>query len=85
MLVGYFSVLSALYGAGTLLKRIKVHTFFKNSITYRVLKWTVQKYNNMKNTIASNKNLGGKIALYFIGIIIVSILIGLILENLEFY
>lgn len=81
MLVGYFSVLSALYGAGTLLKRIKVHTFFKNSITYRVLKWTVQKYNNMKNTIASNKNLGGKIALYFIGIIIVSILIGLIFRE----
>lgn len=81
MLVGYFSVLSALYGAGTLLKRIKVHTFFKNSITYRVLKWTVQKYNNMKNTIASNKNLGGKIALYFIGIIIVSIHIGLIFRE----
>lgn len=60
MLVGYFSVLSALYGAGTLLKRIKVHTFFKNSVTYRILKWLVQKYKNVKNTISSNKNLGGK-------------------------
>lgn len=81
MLVGYFSVLSALYGAGTLLKRIKVHTFFKNSVTYRILKWLVQKYKNVKNTIASNKNLGGKIALYFIGIVTVSILIGLIFKE----
>ena len=77
MLVGYFSVLSALYGAGTLLKRIKAHTFFKNSITYRILKWLIQKYKNVKNIISSNKNLGGKIALYFIGIVTVSILIGL--------
>lgn len=81
MLVGYFSVLSALYGAGTLLKRIKAHTFFKNSITYRILKWLVQKYKNIKNTISSNKNLGGKIALYFIGIVTVSILIGLIFKE----
>lgn len=81
MLVGYFSVLSALYGAGTLLKRIKVHTFFKNSVTYRILKWLVQKYKNAKNTIASNKNLGGKIALYFIGIVTISILIGLIFKE----
>ena len=81
MLVGYFSVLSALYGAGTLLKRIKVHTFFKNSVTYRILKWLVQKYKNVKNTISSNKNLGGKIALYFIGIVTVSILIGLIFKE----
>ena len=78
MLVGYFSVLSALYGAGTLLKRIKAHTFFKNSITYRILKWLIQKY---KNIISSNKNLGGKIALYFIGIVTVSILIGLIFKE----
>lgn len=81
MLVGYFSVLSALYGAGTLLKRIKVHTFFKNSVTYRILKWLVQKYKNVKNTISSNKNLDGKIALYFIGIVTVSILIGLIFKE----
>ena len=81
MLVGYFSVLSALYGAGTLLKRIKAHTFFKNSITYRILKWLVQKYKNVKNIISSNKNLGGKIALYFIGIVTVSILIGLIFKE----
>ena len=81
MLVGYFSVLSALYGAGTLLKRIKAHTFFKNSITYRILKWLIQKYKNIKNTISSNKNLGGKIALYFIGIVTVSILIGLIFKE----
>lgn len=81
MLVGYFSVLSALYGAGTLLKRIKVHTFFKNSVKYRILKWLVQKYKNVKNTISSNKNLGGKIALYFIGIVTVSILIGLIFKE----
>ena len=81
MLVGYFSVLSVLYGAGTLLKRIKVHTFFKNSVTYRILKWLVQKYKNVKNTISSNKNLGGKIALYFIGIVTVSILIGLIFKE----
>lgn len=81
MLVGYFSALSALYGAGTLLKRIKVHTFFKNSVTYRILKWLVQKYKNVKNTISSNKNLGGKIALYFIGIVTVSILIGLIFKE----
>lgn len=81
MLVGYFSVLSALYGAGTLLKRIKVHTFFKNSVTYRILKWLVQKYKNVKNTISSNNNLGGKIALYFIGIVTVSILIGLIFKE----
>ena len=81
MLVGYFSVLSALYGAGTLLKRIKAHTFFKNSIAYRILKWLVQKYKNIKNTISSNKNLGGKIALYFIGIVTVSILIGLIFKE----
>lgn len=81
MLVGYFSVLSALYGAGTLLKRIKAHTFFKNSITYRILKWLIQKYKNVKNTISSNKNLGGKIALYFIGIVTVSILIGLIFKE----
>ena len=84
MLVGYFSVLSALYGAGTLLKRIKVHTFFKNSVTYRILKWLVQKYKNVKNTISSNKNLGGKIALYFIGIVTVSILIGLIFKEFGF-
>lgn len=81
MLVGYFSVLSALYGAGTLLKRIKAHTFFKNSITYRILKWLVQKYKNVKNMISSNKNLGGKIALYFIGIVTISILIGLIFKE----
>lgn len=81
MLVGYFSVLSALYGAGTLLKRIKAHTVFKNSITYRILKWLVQKYKNVKNTIASNKNLGGKIALYFIGIVTIAILIGLIFKE----
>lgn len=81
MLVGYFSVLSALYGAGTLLKRIKVHTFFKNSVTYRILKWLVQKYKNVKNTISLNKNLGGKIALYFIEIVTVSILIGLIFKE----
>ena len=81
MLVGYFSVLSALYGAGTLLKRIKAHTFFKNSITYRILKWLIQKYKNVKNIILSNKNLGGKIALYFIGIVTVSILIGLIFKE----
>lgn len=81
MLVGYFSVLSALYGAGTLLKRIKAHTFFKNSIAYRILKWLVQKYKNVKNIISSNKNLGGKIALYFIGIVTVSILIGLIFKE----
>ena len=81
MLVGYFSVLSALYGAGTLLKRIKAHTFFKNSITYRILKWLIQKYKNVKNIISSNKNLGGKIALYFIGIVTVSILIGLIFKE----
>ena len=81
MLVGYFSVLSALYGAGTLLKRIKSHTFFKNSLAYRILKWIVKKYNNIKNTIASNKNLGGKIALYFIGIVTISILIGLIFRE----
>lgn len=83
MLVGYFSVLSALYGAGTLLKRIKAHTFFKNSITYRILKWLIQKYKNVKNIISSNKNLGGKIALYFIGIVTVSILIGLIFKEFE--
>lgn len=81
MLVGYFSVLSALYGAGTLLKRIKAHTFFKNSLTYRILKWIVQKYKNVKNTISANKNLGGKIALYFIGIVTISILIGLIFRE----
>lgn len=81
MLVGYFSVLSALYGAGTLLKRIKAHTFFKNSITYRILKWLIQKYKNVKNIISSNKNLGGKIALYFIGIVTESILIGLIFKE----
>ena len=81
MLVGYFSVLSALYGAGTLLKRIKAHTFFKKSITYRILKWLIQKYKNVKNIISSNKNLGGKIALYFIGIVTVSILIGLIFKE----
>ena len=81
MLVGYFSVLSALYGAGTLLKRIKAHTFVKNSITYRILKWLIQKYKNVKNIISSNKNLGGKIALYFIGIVTVSILIGLIFKE----
>ena len=81
MLVGYFSVLSALYGAGTLLKRIKAHTFFKNSITYRILKWLIQKYKNVKNIISSNKNLGGKIALYFIGIVTVSIHIGLIFKE----
>ena len=81
MLVGYFSVLSALYGAGTLLKRIKAHTFFKNSITYRILKWLIQKYKNVKNIISSNKNLGGKIALYFIGIVTVSILICLIFKE----
>ena len=81
MLVGYFSVLSALYGAGTLLKRIKAYTFFKNSITYRILKWLIQKYKNVKNIISSNKNLGGKIALYFIGIVTVSILIGLIFKE----
>jgi len=81
MLVGYFSVLSALYGAGTLLKRIKAHTFFKNSIAYRILKWLVQKYKNVKIIISSNKNLGGKIALYFIGIVTVSILIGLIFKE----
>ena len=81
MLVGYFSVLSALYGAGTLLKRIKAHTFFKNSITYRIQKWLIQKYKNVKNIISSNKNLGGKIALYFIGIVTVSILIGLIFKE----
>ena len=81
MLVGYFSVLSALYGAGTLLKRIKAYTFFKNSIAYRILKWLVQKYKNVKNIISSNKNLGGKIALYFIGIVTVSILIGLIFKE----
>ena len=81
MLVGYFSVLSALYGAGTLLKRIKAHTFFKNSITYRILKWLIQKYKNVKNIISSNKNLGGKLALYFIGIVTVSILIGLIFKE----
>ena len=81
MLVGYFSVLSALYGAGTLLKRIKAHTFFKNSITYRILKWLIQKYKNVKNIISANKNLGGKIALYFIGIVTVSILIGLIFKE----
>ena len=81
MLVGYFSVLSALYGAGTLLKRIKAHTFFKNSITYRILKWLIQKYKNVKNIFSSNKNLGGKIALYFIGIVTVSILIGLIFKE----
>lgn len=81
MLVGYFSVLSALYGAGTLLKRIKAHTFFKNSIAYRILKWLIQKYKNVKNIISSNKNLGGKIALYFIGIVTVSILIGLIFKE----
>ena len=81
MLVGYFSVLSALYGAGTLLKRKKDHTFFKNSITYRILKLLIQKYKNVKNIISSNKNLGGKIALYFIGIVTVSILIGLIFKE----
>lgn len=81
LLVGYFSILSALYGAGTLVKRIKVHTFFKNSLTYRILKWMLKKCNNIKNTIASNKNLGGKIALYFIGIVTISILIGLIFKE----
>ena len=72
MLVGYFSILSALCGAEKKKKRIKVHTFFKNSITYRILKWIVKKYKNVKNTISANKNLGGKIALYFIGMIAVS-------------
>ena len=36
---------------------------------------------NVKNIISSNKNLGGKIALYFIGIVTVSILIGLIFKE----
>lgn len=82
MVCGYFTVLSAIYGVGTVLKRIKVHTFFKNSITYRFFKWVVRKYNNIKNTIASNKNLSGKLALYFIGIIIVSILMELVFSEL---
>ena len=81
MLVGYFSVLSALCGAGTLLKRIKVHTFLKNTLTYRVIKWIQNKYIKAKEVISENKNIGGKIALYFIGIIVVSIIIGLIFKE----
>ena len=81
MLVGYFSVLSALCGAGTLLKRIKVHTFLKNSITYRFFKWVLKKYRKAKDVIAANKNIGVKIALYFIGIVVVSIIIGLVFKE----
>ena len=81
ILVGYFSILSALYGAGTVLKRIKTYTFFKNSLTYRFFKWMAKKYKNVKNTIAANKNLGVKIALYFTGIVVISILIGLIFKE----
>ena len=81
ILVGYFSILSALYGAGTVLKRIKTYTFFKNSLTYSFFKWMAKKYKNVKNTIAANKNLGVKIALYFTGIVVISILIGLIFKE----
>ena len=75
IIFGYFTILTALYGAGTLLKRIKANIFFKNTITYKLLHWIVKKYTNLKNVITNNTDLGKKIALYFIGIIIVSIVL----------
>ena len=72
MLVGYFSILSMLCGVGTLVKRIKAHTFLRNTLTYRFLKWVIAKYKNAKNIFANNKNIGRKIALYFIGIVGIS-------------
>ena len=80
-IVGYFSAISVLYGGGTFIKRIKTHTFFKNSITYKFFKWIFTKFKKIKNTFISNKNLGKKIAVYFIGMIAISILIVLMFSE----
>lgn len=75
VMLGYISAITILYGIGTMIKRIKTHTFFKNSITYKIFKWIWKKINNIKDTFIENKNLGKKIAIYFIGIITISVLI----------
>lgn len=80
-IVGYISVISMLYGMGTAIKRIKTHTFFKNSITYKIFKWIFTKFKRIKNMFISNKNLGKKIAIYFISIIAISILIVLMFSE----
>ena len=84
MLAGYFSVLSGLCLLGTLLKRIKSHTFFKNTITYRFFRWVRNKYRNLKSAVTSDKKIGRKIALYFIGIVFISITLGLIFKEFGF-
>ena len=84
MLAGYFSILSGLCLLGTLLKRIKSHTFFKNTITYRFFRWVRNKYRNLKSAVTSDKKIGRKIALYFIGIVFISITLGLIFKEFGF-
>ena len=84
MLAGYFSVLSGLCLLGTLLKRIKSHTFFKNTITYRFFRWVRNKYRNLKSAVTSDKKIGRKIVLYFIGIVFISITLGLIFKEFGF-
>ena len=84
MLAGYFSVLSGLCLVGTLLKRIKAHIFFKNTITYRFLIWIRNKYRNLKNAVTSDKKLSRKIGLYCIGIVFVSLMLILIFKEFGF-
>lgn len=59
----------------TIVKKLKSHTLWKSSLTYKTIKWIVTTIKNIKDKIFSNFSMNIKIAAAFLGTILVSIIL----------
>lgn len=75
MICSYLCLLFSFYFMGSVLKRVKSKTFWKNSFVYKLYYWTKQKLIKIYQNIIYNITTAFRLALAFSAIILVSIIL----------
>lgn len=68
----YLFLLTGIWAVGSMIKRIKSHTFFKNSIIYRIVAWIKRSFLKMYETFIYDANITFKVAMLFGGFLLIS-------------
>ncbi len=75
MICSYLCLLFSFYCMGSVLKRVKSKTFWKNSFVYKLYHWTKQKLIKIYRSVMYNINTAFRLALVFSGMVLVSIIL----------
>ena len=82
----YFIIsITTLLCIGSILKKFKSKTFLKNSFTYKIIKWVIQKLKNIYNNLIYNVTDSLKIIVLYGGFILISVLLFVLILSGNFF